>query len=244
MGETTDRSRDLSPRYSGRAQDERRRAPKEVRDAIRELFRDTGPPPWKRRRLAGKGRWYVAPVGDIAVIYRWLRPDELPADRLPDQARVAWIATLTSREVPVLVSLAAPLILALLCGGLALYFAPEAMDDNDRHARFVPLFGTTAQVIATMFVALVLEARQDMVNVRLAGVTIGYIALGVTAALLAGSPSLPGASYAWLLALSFGGGAGALATTLLIAFWGLQRRERERSRRLDEHGPAGESSQM
>jgi hypothetical protein len=84
-------------------------------------------------------------------------------------------------------------------------------------------FGTSAQVIATLFIALALEARAALVDVRFAVATVLYVALGLIASVVALLPSLPAALYDWLLALTLAGGLGALTSTLLIALWSLAR---------------------
>jgi hypothetical protein len=79
------------------------------------------------------------------------------------------------------------------------------------------LFATAAQLIATLFVALVLEARYASITPGAAYATVGYVAVGVLAAATGMSASLPHGLYAVLLGLTLGCGTGALLATALIA---------------------------
>lgn len=109
-------------------------------------------------------------------------------------------------------SLVIPLLVATAAFVLTLIAAPDALGNDARHAKFESMFATTAQVIATLFIALALEARYVRADVALTVLTVSYVGVGVTASVVAGSPSLPGCLYGPLLALGLSGGAGALTT--------------------------------
>jgi hypothetical protein len=79
------------------------------------------------------------------------------------------------------------------------------------------LFATAAQIIATLFVALALEARYASITRAAANATVGYVAVGVLAAATGMSAALPHGLYAVLLGLTLGCGTGALFATALIA---------------------------
>jgi hypothetical protein len=106
---------------------------------------------------------------------------------------------------------------------LAFIVAPD-IDPGTDHGRFSNLFGTTAQVIATLIVALAFEARalkeERDANVRrlVATVTVGYAALGGIASVVALNPELPGCMYRPLFAIAMAGGLGALLTVLATAY--------------------------
>ncbi len=115
----------------------------------------------------------------------------------------------------------APAISALVVFLLALWRAPEITSDNQRD--FANFYGTTGQVVATLFVALAVEVRALPTTfgntVRLVViVTLMYVALGVAASVVALDPSLPSGVYEPLFALALAGGAGALLSVLAIAF--------------------------
>src|SRR4051794_17242103 len=116
----------------------------------------------------------------------------------------------------------APAIVALATLVAALLWAPEIHQGAD-HERFSNLFGTTAQVIATLVVALAFEAsalRREDTNLRrlIATVTLGYVALGGTAAVVALNPGLPESVYGPLFAVAMAGAVGALLSVLAIAY--------------------------
>jgi hypothetical protein len=231
------------------------RGDRALQAAVEAVFaKGRNPSVWKRRRPGRRG-WYVTTVADRSVVYRWLTDDERrravetaharavekgrPAPSVTAEQPIAYVVAVRD-DIPAALSLAYPLVLALLAFALGLAAAPERMADNDRHEQFAPLFGTAAQVIATLFIALALEARNGMVNVRLAFVTVAYVGVGLVAAFFAGSPSIPGCAYAWLLAFTAMGGTGALASTMVIAYWSLTRRERRTAAMADQSGdPAG-----
>src|SRR4051794_3500700 len=107
--------------------------------------------------------------------------------------------------------------------------APTHMELLSHRQTYSSLFGTTAQVVATLFVALAIEARHASIRNRFFTLTIVYIAIGLVAAVVAGSTGLPAWSYRFLLGLALGGGAGALASTVLVARWAKEQRSREQA---------------
>jgi len=105
---------------------------------------------------------------------------------------------------------------------VALALAPDIHQGAD-HGRFGNLFGTTAQVIATLVVALAFEARalrrEEMTLRRLtATITLTYVALGGTASVVALNPGLPECVYGPLFAIAMAGAAGALLSVLAIGY--------------------------
>lgn len=197
--------------------------------AVSETFSGGQQPPfWARRRAPGRRAWYTTKINGQYVVYKWMTGRErdrfaahFPGTTVP--RKVVHIAAIRGYIEPP-PSFVLPAVLCLIALFLGLLFTPEGLADNKRHEQFATLFGTLAQVIATLFIALALEARSGMVTVRYAFATVGYVAVGLTAALLIGSPSLPGWMYRPLLALGLMGAAGALGSASLIAYWALTRR--------------------
>jgi len=121
-------------------------------------------------------------------------------------------------QLVVVTSLAVAIGVGLLAG----LSAPGGLADNTRHAEWNDLFGTSGQVIATLMVALLVEAHTPFTRIaglaaRLAA-AVGGLLLGCAgfAAVVALSPSLPGWTYPPLLGLTLGGGAGGLTTVVML----------------------------
>jgi hypothetical protein len=126
---------------------------------------------------------------------------------------------LTGRETRSVVLV--PGAVAALTFLLALWQAPSIDDHN--HGEFSTLYGTAGQIIATLLVALALEARAlplEFGNARrlVAGFTLTYVGVGLVASVVALNGSLPSCAYEPLFALAMGGGAGALLSVLMIAY--------------------------
>jgi len=111
---------------------------------------------------------------------------------------------------------ALPAAVALISGVIAGVTAPSIPAGGTLPAWFAPFFGTSAGVIATLFVALALGARQITVNVGMAWFTVIYVGLGEVAAMAGLSGSLPHGAYAVLLGLTVGAGLGALLSSIII----------------------------
>jgi hypothetical protein len=105
-----------------------------------------------------------------------------------------------------------PLAVAVVCGFLAFLSAPDAAPAP----WLSPLLTTAAAVIATLFVALALGARQIAVKMPLAILTMIYVGLGEAAAVGGLSTGLPAWTYAWLLAITVGSGVGALLSAVIV----------------------------
>jgi hypothetical protein len=113
-----------------------------------------------------------------------------------------------------------PLGGSIVVGVIAFVFAPK-IGDPDTAAQFSPLFSTAAQLIVTLLVALVLERRYlAEINAQrlVVGGSLFYIALGAAAAVIALNTRLGACAYHWLFALTLGAGAGALLSTLTVAY--------------------------
>jgi hypothetical protein len=108
--------------------------------------------------------------------------------------------------------------LAVFIGGVALGWAiaPSYRSLGD-HQWFSTFFGTSAQVIATLFVGYALGARFFMASVGIAIATVALVGVSEIAAVAALSPSLPSGAYAPLTGLTIGGGLGALLAAILSA---------------------------
>jgi hypothetical protein len=111
---------------------------------------------------------------------------------------------------------ALPAAAALIGGIIASLTAPSIPPEGTPPPWFAPFFGTSAGVIATLFVTLALGARQIKVNVGMAWFTVSYIGLGEVAAVAGLSGSLPHGAYAVLLGLTVGAGLGALLSSIII----------------------------
>jgi hypothetical protein len=115
-----------------------------------------------------------------------------------------------------------PATMAAVAVVLAGVAAPHGLADNTTHAEWKDIFGTGGQIIATLLVALVVEARTPFSRSGRLAVRIPVFAAafllgtGGVAALLGLSPSLPGGVYPWLLALTVGGAVGGFAAVMLI----------------------------
>lgn len=100
---------------------------------------------------------------------------------------------------------------------VGLFVLAPAIPDGGPPVWLTSLFATAAQIIATLFVALALEARYASITPAAAYATVAYVAVGVLAAATGMSASLPHGLYAVLLGLTLGCGTGALLATALIA---------------------------
>jgi len=102
-------------------------------------------------------------------------------------------------------------------------------------------FGTAAQVAATLFVALALEARYVAMERMTAGLTVGYVALTLAAAVAGTSAELPSALYRPLLAVTVGGGLGGLLAVALISYSAIaaQISEEQDRRKAEIYGTGG-----
>jgi hypothetical protein len=121
-----------------------------------------------------------------------------------------------------LVAVALPLLAGLAVGLIAGTSAPDGLADNARYAEWKDVYGTCAQVIATLLVALVVEAHSPFVRTgalavrvctSLAGVLLGIAGLSAVVGL---SPSLPGCVYPVLLGLAVGGTAAGLTAVVVL----------------------------
>lgn len=115
-----------------------------------------------------------------------------------------------------------PLVGALAALVVAAAFAPD-INTAHKASQVSSLFSTSAQVIATLLVALALEARAlpfRELNARrlIAGGTLTYVIVGAVAAIVALNPALSSCAYQVLFALTLAGGAGALLSVLAIAY--------------------------
>jgi hypothetical protein len=115
-----------------------------------------------------------------------------------------------------------PLVLAAVVAVFAGVVSPGRLEANATHEHWSPLFGATAQVIATLLVALVVEVHTPFtrggelaarVAAAFAGVMLGA---GGVAALIALSPSLPDPAYRILFAVATGGATGGFVAVVMI----------------------------
>jgi len=126
--------------------------------------------------------------------------------------------------------MASPLI--VFGAGLAVGWAvAPGRRSLEGHQWFSAFFGTSAQVIATLFVGYALGARFYMVGIGFATATLGFVALAEVAAVMALSPSLPIWLYGPLMGVTVGGGLGALVAALVSAarLLAAERADRERA---------------
>jgi hypothetical protein len=137
---------------------------------------------------------------------------------------------------------AVPFAVAVAGYVAGLSLSPE-IDNDVEHARWTGFFGTAAQVTATLLVVLAVEGRlasRTEMFARLGGavLTVGYVAVGIVAAVAGLSPSLSGAQYRHLFAITVAGGAGALFSVVLIGARALRSeyadRDAEIKKRVDE----------
>lgn len=89
-------------------------------------------------------------------------------------------------------------------------------------SEYSSFFGTVAQVIAAVLIALALELRtlpfRDLNTRRwIVGVSLLYVALGLAAAVIALNPGLSPTLDRWLFALAIAAGAAALLSVLTIS---------------------------
>lgn len=124
-----------------------------------------------------------------------------------------------------------PAIFALIGGVVAGLTAPSTPSGGELPAWFSPFFGASAAVIATLFVALALGARQINVDPAMAWFTVAYIGLGEIAAVAGLSGSLPHWLYPVLLGFTVGAGLGALLSSVIIGGSAISLDEAERRRR-------------
>lgn len=189
-----------------------------VKHAVLEAFRRGKLKEGDYRPVVGRPGWYLARVSYRSVLFRFMEPHELQERGRAEDLSVAIIAGINDIPLPAKPSLLIPLGAATVAFVLGLFFAPDAPG-----AWSISFFGTSAQVIATVFIALALEARAALVDVRFASTTVVYVALGLIASVTALLPGIPASGLKWLLAFTVAGGMGALASTLLIAGWSLAR---------------------
>lgn len=112
-------------------------------------------------------------------------------------------------------------VIALALGGVAFFIAPD-LATAKKHQDFVDFFATSAQVIAALFVALAVEARFLVRRGFLAYATGITIAIGMTSAVTALSPTLDTWMYKWLFAFTVGGGAGGLLAAVVLGVQALR----------------------
>jgi hypothetical protein len=140
----------------------------------------------------------------------------------------------------------APVVVAVIAGAAVALLAPSDLSDNSRHEEWKDVFGTSGQVIATLLVALGVEAhvpfsRSGALAIRLAAAASGLVlAFGGLAALAGLSPSLPGCAYPWLMGITVGATVGGFAAVTILGVsvaWGtLATLDREAVKRLAELG--------
>jgi hypothetical protein len=117
---------------------------------------------------------------------------------------------------------ATPFVVALAAGIVAAVLAPGDLADNGSHADYSDFFATSAQLIGTLLVALVVEARlpfsrSGTVFARaIAASAACVIALGGFAAVLGLNPDLPNWIYEIAYPVTWGGLAGGLAAVALL----------------------------
>jgi hypothetical protein len=109
-----------------------------------------------------------------------------------------------------------PLVVAVAAGIAAGVTAPSIPPGATLPAWFVPFFSASAGVIATLFVALTLGARQIQVKVWMAWLTVVCVGLGEIAAVAGLSAALPHGVYAYLIGVTVGAGVGALLNSMII----------------------------
>jgi hypothetical protein len=131
-----------------------------------------------------------------------------------------------------------PALAAVAAYVIGLVIAPAIESDVDQQ-RWSGFFGTSAQVIATLLLALAIEARfvsraQLFPNARWAHIAVGYVALGELAAVTGLSPSVAPCLYTQAFAITVGGGVGALITVVLIGARALTAEFRDREDDLAE----------
>ncbi len=121
------------------------------------------------------------------------------------------------------VELAKPFVLVLplliaVAGGIAGFAMCPEIGSEGAPTWLTSVFATCAQVIATLFVALALEARWIALSRMTAALTVGYVAVGVVTAAFGTSRHLPPEAYKWMLAGAVGGGVGGLSSATLVAY--------------------------
>jgi hypothetical protein len=111
---------------------------------------------------------------------------------------------------------ASPLFVFIAGFAVGWAIAPSYTSLKD-HQWFSAFFGTSAQVIATLFVGYALGARFFMSSVGIAVTTLMLVGLSEIAAVAALSPSLPSGLYGPLTGATIGGGLGALLAAMISA---------------------------
>jgi hypothetical protein len=124
---------------------------------------------------------------------------------------------------------------ALLVLAAGLLLSPQI--DSRNHQSFSDVFATMAQVIATLVIALAIEARALPIketNLRrfVVGITLTYVGVGGAASVLGLNPSLPSCLYEPLYAVAMAGGAGGLLTVLGIASVTIEDQFRDQRREM------------
>lgn len=132
-----------------------------------------------------------------------------------------------------------PLLAAVAALVAAWIVAPETAELTQRE-RWSDFYGTVAQVTATLFLVIALEARLVIAtpaytSAWAAIVTVSYTALALIAAGLGMSASLPQWAYDPVFAVAVGGATGSLLSVVLIGAHALSSAYGERERAAAEH---------
>ncbi len=109
-----------------------------------------------------------------------------------------------------------PIVVAVAGFLLGLHWAPD-IPKTGPPSWLGAFFGTAAQVIVTLLIALALQARYGITRLLPAVLIPLYVAIGVVSAVAGTSHSLPLGAYKWLFALTMAGGLGALASAVILA---------------------------
>lgn len=122
---------------------------------------------------------------------------------------------------------AAPLVFLALGIVASFALAPDLSSEDERKD-FAPFFGTIAQLLGALLIAVVVEARTVASLPRglatyVASTTVLFIGVGMAASVTAMSDELPGCWYAPLFGASVSSGAAALAAVLVLAMQALRR---------------------
>jgi hypothetical protein len=139
-----------------------------------------------------------------------------------DPEKAPWRALITFVERRWLPALPVAVFVAAFVLG---FIAAPSLKSLESHNWFSAFFATSAQVVATLFVAYALGARYFLVGVGFSVATLMLVAIAEIAAVAALSPSLPHMLYGPLMGLTVGGGLGSLAAALLSALRVLAREQ-------------------
>lgn len=129
-------------------------------------------------------------------------------------------------------ALVLPLVAAAI-GVVAAELAAPAIPKDGPPDWLLNFNGTIAQIIATLVIALALEARYVYMAKWAAISTVSYVAVGLAAAAAGISPGLPHSTYRHLFALEIGGGLGALIAVVVTAGRAISR-EIDQQRKQDQ----------